>query len=132
MSGHSHVVVWIDHREARVIFFNAEEAETHVVHAHDRHAHLHHKANSLGSGHAAEDHNFLEAVSQAMAGAREALIAGPGSAKTELMKHIQNHTPDLARAILGVETLDHPTDGELVGHARKFFHAADRRTPQMG
>jgi hypothetical protein len=28
--------------------------------------------------------------------------------------------------IVGVETVDHPTDGQLVAHARRYFHAADR------
>jgi hypothetical protein len=51
MSEHSHAVVWIDHREARVLQFNAAE--------------------------------------------------------------------------------DHPTDGELVAHARRYFRAADRMTPQQ-
>jgi hypothetical protein len=26
--------------------------------------------------------------------------------------------------------MDHPTDGELVAHARRFFRAADQMTPQ--
>jgi hypothetical protein len=29
-----------------------------------------------------------------------------------------------------VEALDHPTDGELVAHARQYFRAADRMAPQ--
>ena len=32
----------------------------------------------------------------------------------------------LEKSLYGIETLDHPTDGQLVDHARRFFKAADR------
>jgi hypothetical protein len=32
--------------------------------------------------------------------------------------------------VTGVETLDHPTDGALLAHARKYFRAADRMRSQ--
>ena len=35
-------------------------------------------------------------------------------------------------AIAGVETVDHPSDGQLVAHARKYFKVADLMTPQKG
>ena len=80
----------------------------------------------MGSGNAAEDHAFLHAVAQSFADAGEVLIAGPGSAKTELVKHIEQHDPTLKKKVVGVETIDHPSDGQLVAHARKYFSAADR------
>ncbi len=130
MSQHTHAVVWIDHREARVFHFNADEVEKLVIHPDHRHTHIHHKANSMGSGHAAEDHKYLDAVAGAISEAREVLIAGPGGAKTELMKHIAQYEPRQLAAIRAVETVDHPTDGELVAHARKYFRAEDLKTAQ--
>jgi hypothetical protein len=32
--------------------------------------------------------------------------------------------------IVGVETVDHPSDAQLVAYARKYFIAADRMQPQ--
>ena len=32
MQGHYHAVVWIDHRQARVFHFNAEDADKVVIH----------------------------------------------------------------------------------------------------
>jgi stalled ribosome rescue protein Dom34 len=127
---HSHAVVWIDHREARVFHFNATEDDEKDVHPKDAHVHIHHHANEIGSGHAAEDQKYLHQVAAAIADAKEALITGPANAKHELMKHIEHHDPKLAKIVVGVETLDHPTNGELIAHARKFFRAADRMTPQ--
>ena len=91
---------------------------------------IHHKANSIGSGHAAEDHAFLEAVAQSIADAGAVLVTGPANAKTELIKHISQHDPRLMKIIVGVETVDHPSDGQLVAHARHYFRAEDRMLPQ--
>ena len=132
MSHHSHAVVWIDHREARVFHFNATEEDEQDVHPLNPTAHLHHHANEIGSGHAAEDQKFLHQVAAAIADVKAALITGPANAKLELMKHIQHHDPQIAKIVAAVETLDHPTDGELVAYARRYFRAADRMTPQMG
>jgi hypothetical protein len=32
--------------------------------------------------------------------------------------------------IVGVETVDHPSDAQVVAYARKYFNAADRMQPQ--
>lgn len=123
---HYHAVVWIDHREAKVFHFSPTEADKQVLHPDKPAKHLHHKAMSIGSGNAPADHEFLHAVAQAVADAGAVLIAGPGSAKTELVKHIEQHDPKLKKLIVGVETVDHPSDGQLLAHARKYFKAADR------
>lgn len=127
---HYHAVVWIDHREARVFHFSPGDVERLVLHPDHPTRHIHHKANAIGSGHAAEDHAYLEAVAEAVADAGEILIAGPANAKTELVKHIHRHHPQVMNAIVGVKTVDHPTDAQLVTYARKYIKAADRMLPQ--
>ena len=130
MSKHFHAVIWIDHHEARVFHFGPAEVDQLVLHPERPTRHIHHKANSIGSGHAAEDHAFLHAVAQSVAEAGAVLITGPANAKTELVKHIHRHEPNLMNAIAAVETVDHPSDAALVAYARKYFQAADRMTPQ--
>jgi len=127
---HYHAVVWIDHHEARVFHFSPTDIDRLTLHPDHPTRHIHHKANSIGSGHDAVDHDFLQAVAEAIADAGEVLITGPANAKTELVKHIQQRDPKAAPAIVGVETVDHPSDGELVAYARKYFKAADRMLPQ--
>jgi len=129
-SHHYHAVIWIDHREARVFHFNLADVERLVVHPDHPTKHIHHKANSIGSGHAAVDHQFLQAVVDSVADAGAILITGPGSAKTELVKHIHQHDPARMKAIAAVETVDHPSDGVLVAHARKYFKVEDRMQAQ--
>jgi hypothetical protein len=47
------------------------------------------------------------------------------------MAWMREHAPETAAKVLGVETLDHPTHGEIVAFARHYFHAKDRMTPQL-
>jgi hypothetical protein len=131
MNSHFHAVVWIDHRQARIIHFNAAMADETVVRPHNPARQVHHKANSIGSGHAAEDQDFLHRTAEAMAGAHAVLITGPANTKSELVKHINHHDPQLSAVIAGAETLDHPTDGELLDFARRYFQAHDLMTPQL-
>ncbi len=126
MQQHFHAAVWIDHHEARVFHFNEDDVQHQVVHPKHAARHLHHKANSVGSGHSPEDHDFYHAVVQAIGAAGAVLVVGPASAKHELIKFVDKHAPPLRARIAAVETLDHPSDGEIVAHARKFFRAADR------
>ncbi len=127
---HHHAVIWIDHREARVFHFGPTDVERLVIHPEHPTKHIHHKANSIGSGHAAADHEYLHAVTESFAQADTVLITGPANAKTELIKHIHHHHPKLMSAIVGVETVDHPSDGQLVAYARKYFKAKDLMQPQ--
>jgi len=127
---HYHAVVWIDHLEARIFHIGAAEVDRLVLHPDNPTRHIHHKTHVIGSGHAAPDEHFLHEVVEAVADAGAILITGPGAAKTELVKHIHRHDPKLMSAIAAVETVDHPTDGQLVAHARKYFAAADKMTAQ--
>ena len=128
---HYHAVIWIDHHEARVFHFGPTDVEQLVLHPDHPTRHIHHKSNTIGSGHDSLDNGFLHAVAEAIADAGAVLVTGPANAKTELVKHIQHHDPKLMKLILGVETVDHPSDPQLLAYARKFFKAADRMQPQL-
>lgn len=131
MAEHYHALVWIDHHEAKIFHFDASGADREVVHSTNPHQHLHHKANSSDSGHAPLDKPFMRQVAEALAPAGAILITGPASAKTELSHYIQLNHPDLARRISGVETVDHPTDKQLVALARSFFKKDDLMHSQI-
>jgi stalled ribosome rescue protein Dom34 len=126
---HYHAIVWLDHAEAKVFAFNADDVDVTVLHPHEHKAHIHHKANSIGSGKAATDPEYLHQIAQALNTAGEILIVGPGSTKLELIRHLQKHDPAVEKKVIGIETVDHPTDKQIVAHARKYFGAADRMRP---
>jgi stalled ribosome rescue protein Dom34 len=123
---HYHAVVWLDHSEAHVMHFTAENVEKSVVHPTKPHAHLHAKSGSVGAGRQAEDKAYYHGVVEALKGSQEILVVGPAQAKLQLIKHIHAHDQGMADKIVGVETVDHPTDGQLVAYARKYFVARDQ------
>jgi len=131
MTNHYHALVWIDHQTAKVFRFNIDSSETAIVHSAHPHQHLHHKANSGDSGHARVDKDFLERVAAAISHSGAILIVGPASAKTELQTHLKHAHPAIAAKVSAVESIDHPTDGQLLAHARHFFKADDRMRPQI-
>jgi len=131
MTSHYHALVWIDHQTAKVFHFNADASETAIVHSTHPHQHLHHKANSGDSGHAPVDRDFLERVAAALSHSAAILIVGPAGAKTELHTHLEHAHPAIAARVSAVETIDHPTDGQLLAHARHFFRADDRMRSQV-
>ncbi len=126
---HYHAIVWIDHREAKVFHFNPTEVDKLVIHPDHPTKNIHHKANTVGSGHASPNHEFLHAVAESIADAGAVLIAGPANTKDQLVAHIEQHDPKLKALIKAVETVDHPSDGQLIAHARKYFKIEDRMTP---
>jgi len=79
MTTRNHAIVWIDHLTARVFYVGVTGVDEVVLHAHLSTEHLHHKANSIGSGHVADDPRFLDEVAAALAQSSEILIIGPAT-----------------------------------------------------
>ena len=123
---HYHALVWIDHKEAHVMHISPDDVEKSVIHPHQPHHKLHSHAGTLGSGRAPESHDYYHQVVQALAGSQEILIVRPAQAKLQLIKHIHPHHPALVDKVLGVATVGHPSGGQLVGYARKYFLAKDQ------
>ncbi len=127
---HYHVVVWLDHNEASVVHISPDDVEKSVVSPATPHRNLHRKRGSVSGNRQPEDQNYYHEVVEALAGATEILIVGPGQAKLGLLKHIHSHDPGIAEKVIGVETVDHPSDAQLVAYARKYFAAKDRLLSQ--
>ena len=92
-----------------------------ILHPHLPTRHLHHKANSIGSGHAGFDKEFFAQVMNAVSDAGEILIIGPAGAKTELAKYLREQHPKIGERIVAVEAADHPSDREIVAYAKQHF-----------
>ncbi len=123
MSAH-HAVIWLDHHEARVFRFTGEDIARVELHAHEHpHRHLHRE-----KGHNTPDAHFFDEAVKALSDAERILVVGPGKAKLELLRHLHTHAHALETKVVGVETVDHPTDNQLVAYARKYFEHSDRMT----
>ena len=102
------------------------------MHPHLPTKHLHHKANTIGSGHAAPDMAFLAEVTSAVSDAGEILIIGPASAKTEFAKYLREQPSKIGDHIVAVEAADHPSDGEIVAYAKRHFKLEPARVTAPG
>jgi hypothetical protein len=121
-----HAIVWLDHLNARVIGFSPGKRGAIEIHGRSPRRQIHRKSGIPGSGHAADDLDLFDDVAEALHDMREVLITGPGTAKVAFERYIQNKHPDVAKRIVGVETMDHPSDGELLAYARKYFKRVDQ------
>ena len=92
---HYHAVIWIDHREARVFHFSPTDVETLVLNP--AAPHIHHKANSIGSGHAPTSLDYLRSDAESVSDVGSVLITGPANAKTELAEYVRQHDPKLRK-----------------------------------
>jgi stalled ribosome rescue protein Dom34 len=132
MPAHFHAIVWIDHSQAKIFHVGLSGDDEIILHPHLPTRHLHHKANSIGSGHVGLDKEFFGQVMNAVSDAGEILIIGPASAKTELAKYLRDKHPQTADRVVAVEAADHPTDPEIVAYAKKYFRIALARVTATG
>ncbi len=107
-----------------------DDVEKSVVKPVTPHRNLHRKRGSVSGSRQPEDQHYYHEVVEAMSGASEILIVGPGQAKLELIKHIHSHDHGVSNKVVGVESVDHPSDAQLVAYARKYFVAKDRMLTQ--
>ncbi len=121
MNEHNHAIIWVDHRDAKIFHVTATAAQRDLVQAKSSRHHLEHRANITGSAHRGVDKDYFERIVAALTHDGAILITGPGNAKAELNNYITEHHAEVAQRISAVETLDHPTDNELLALARKFF-----------
>jgi hypothetical protein len=132
MPTHFHAVVWLDHTQAKIFHVGLTGSDEVTLHPHLPTKHLHHKANSIGGGHAEPDTDFLERVTSTLTDAGEILIIGPAGTKTELAKFIHVHHPAIGKRIIAVEAADHPTDRQIVAYAKQHFKMAPARIATGG
>lgn len=124
---HFHAVVWLDHSDAHVFHFTPDEVEKLTAESTHPHPRQHSRRGNEGAaGKAGEDRPYFDRIVKQLLGAQEVLVVGPGNAKLGFIKHVHRHAQDLEKKIIGVETVDHPTDRQLVAYARKYFAAHDR------
>jgi stalled ribosome rescue protein Dom34 len=122
-----HAVVLVDHQSAQVLQFDAEHVKSQKVKAHTHHTKQH------GSTVRTE-HEFFGEVCDALAGVAEVLVAGSHTAQADFRHYVEKHRAPVAKHIVAWETVDHPTEGQLLALARQYFlkHDAKAGAPTAG
>jgi stalled ribosome rescue protein Dom34 len=116
----------MDSKEAKIFKLVPGEARKAQVklhgHKHHAHPHGHHDASQMH----AETDKLCGEVSSVVKDANELLVMGPGEAKVHFKKYLEKHfAGGLFKKLVGVETVDHPTENQIVEKARGFFKAYD-------
>ena len=119
-----HVAVWLDHTEARIFHVDAASFDAAQIAAPQHHVHRHPKVTAEHE-HPVDAQKYFHEIAHALEKAEEILILGPSTAKLAFIKHVHRHDHALVPKIIGVETVDHPTDGQLAAYVRRYFEAAD-------
>ena len=114
-----HAVVWIDHQHAQVLHIDADPAQVQKIKAHNHHTRQH-------GSQVRTEHAFYGEVCDALATTKEVLVTGAHTAQADFRHYVEKHRAAIAPKIVGWETVDHPTEGQLAALARKFFVKHDR------
>jgi stalled ribosome rescue protein Dom34 len=118
-------ILWLDHADAQLIHFDRERAETRRIKAGQSHL-----GGSGQNGRRAHrdgpETAYFSLLVQAVADTREILIVGPSTAKSELMRFIEARHPQLARRVVAVEAMDHPSESQMLAYARSTFDRIER------
>lgn len=118
----SAAVVWMNHAEAKI--FRLLPGESPVVEKMEAEHRGHHMSHEPHKKHDME--KFFHDVAARLEGMGELLLIGPGTGKQEFRHHLEKHYyAKLAKAVVGVENADHPTDPQILALARKFFRSYD-------
>jgi len=123
----SHAVLWIDHQSAQVLQFDAEQVQAQQVHAHTHHTRQH-------GSEVRTEHEFFGEVCDKLAGIDNVLVTGGHTAQADFRHYVEKHRPALSPHVVGWETVDHPSDGQLLALARRFFvkHDLMAGSPRVG
>ncbi len=126
----NHLLVVIDHHEAKIYRTELPGAVAHQLVPYDPHGfgrHLHAKNEETDGKRKPERKSFYEAIAATLRGADRILIFGSGTGESSAMElliaELKHNHPDVAKQIVGSIVIDesHLTDGQLLAKAREFF-----------
>jgi len=126
----THLLVVIDHREAKVYRTELHGAAPQQLVPYDPHGfgrRLRHNSDVSDGKRRPELKSFYEAVAATLRGAEQILIFGSGtgesSAMEQLLAELKDNHRDIAAHVVGSAVIDshHVTDDHLLAQARDFF-----------
>jgi hypothetical protein len=128
-----HLLVVIDHREARVYRAELHGSVPQRVVPYDPHGfgrHLRHVEDDGNGQRKPERKSFYESVAKTLRGAEQVLLfgsaTGASSAMDQLRGALQRDHPDMAERVVGSFVVDarHLSEDQLLAKARDFYTSA--------
>ena len=123
----SKIGLWIDHRQAVIVIVTDEGEEVKRITSNmEKDVRFSSRTADMGSPEDVRDRQFenhlnkyYDDVIGALRNTESILIFGPGEAKGELEKRLVGE--GLKQRIVGVETVDKMTDGQIAAKVRQHF-----------
>jgi hypothetical protein len=125
-----HVLVVIDHHEAKVYRTEVHGAVPQGITPYDPHGygrHLHSAHEWTDGKRQPERKSFYEAIAKTLRGADQVLLFGSGTGRSSAMEmlvaDLKAHHSDVADKIIGSVVVDahHTTENQLLAKARDFY-----------
>ena len=125
-----HLLVVIDHQEAKVYRTEIHGAVPERIAPYDPHGygrHLHSAHEWTDGKRQPERKSYYDAVAKTLRGAEQVLLFGSGtgrsSAMDQLLADLKEHHADVAAKVIGSIVVDahHTTENELLAQAREFY-----------
>lgn len=114
-----HAVIWLDHHNAQILHFDAETSQAKHVKEHGAHTGQRNSAVRT-------EHEFFAEVCDAVKDTAEVLVTGSSTVQKDFQHYVEKHRSALSKQLAGFETVDHPSEKELIALGRKFFVGHDR------
>jgi stalled ribosome rescue protein Dom34 len=111
-----HAVVWLDHQEAHIAFFDRDHATTQRIHSKSHHKH---------QGKTTDMNAYFADIAKAVKDCHEVLLTGPGLTRQQFKDWYVQHAAALSQIVVSSIASDHPTDAQLVAMARQYFKKFD-------
>jgi len=131
-----HLLVVIDHQEARVYRTEVHGAVPERIIPYDPHGygtHLHSAHEWTDGKRQPERKSFHEAIAKTLQGAEQVLLFGSGTGRSSAMEmllaDLKAHHSNVAGKIIGSVVVDahHTTEGQLLAKARDFYAEFNRK-----
>ena len=128
----THLLVVIDHREARIYSTELHGSVPQRIAPYDPFGFgrdLHYNQDDSNGQRKPEQKSFYEAVAKTLGGAKQILMFGTGtgasSAMEQLLADLKKHHKELAERVIGSIAVDehHLTEDQLLAKARELFVA---------
>lgn len=125
--------IWLDHKHAYIVSLIGKKEHVHQIESNaDSHYRISGGSRSkiasgeISSEHRVEEkhkhqlHHYYQEIISEIKDAQNIFILGPGEAKLEFKKELQN-SGELSGKITGIETTDKMTEKQIVAKVKKYF-----------
>jgi hypothetical protein len=127
------VGIWLDHKQAYIVSLMGEEEHVHKIESNaDSHYRIKGGTRSkiapgeisserrIEERHKHQLHHYYQQIISEIKDAQKIYILGPGEARLELKKELQN-SKELFGRISGIEAFDKMTENQIVARVKEYF-----------